>query len=259
MSFAFLPLYTGDYLRDTRHLTPTRHGIYLLLLMHCWDQKGPVPLDEQEAAGIANCRSADEIDALRYVLGRYFVKLEDGHYNKRMSEEVSRAENLSDLRSKAGQKSAKTRAKIRSATRVQHLLNKSSAQVGTPTPTLTPTTTPTPTPKTYTEVHEGEQRASRLPAGFPDEQALRWCEQKRPDLRAADVGEKFRDYWLGVPGQRGRKLDWLATWRNFVRNERGPITSGSGSRTAIQAERERNLDLALGRTPRKPNAEVIDV
>jgi hypothetical protein len=30
MSFAYLPLYTGDYIRDTRHLTPLRHGIYLL-------------------------------------------------------------------------------------------------------------------------------------------------------------------------------------------------------------------------------------
>src|SRR3974390_1559534 len=78
MSFAFLPMYTGDYLRDTRHLTPMRHGVYLLLLFHCWDQRGPLPHDEQECAGIANCRSADEIDALRYVLSRFFVKLDDG-------------------------------------------------------------------------------------------------------------------------------------------------------------------------------------
>lgn len=30
--------------------------------------------------------------------------------------------------------------------------------------------------------------------------------------------EKFRDYWLGVSGHRGRKRDWTATWRNWLRN-----------------------------------------
>jgi hypothetical protein len=28
---------------------------------------------------------------------------------------------------------------------------------------------------------------------------------------------EFRDYWIGVPGQRGTKLDWSATWRNRIR------------------------------------------
>ena len=29
---------------------------------------------------------------------------------------------------------------------------------------------------------------------------------------------KFRDYWKAVPGQKGIKLDWDATWRNWLRN-----------------------------------------
>ncbi len=28
---------------------------------------------------------------------------------------------------------------------------------------------------------------------------------------------EFVDYWIGVPGQRGVKLNWFATWRNRVR------------------------------------------
>ena len=28
---------------------------------------------------------------------------------------------------------------------------------------------------------------------------------------------KFCDYWSGCSGQKGVKLDWLATWRNWVR------------------------------------------
>jgi hypothetical protein len=48
------------------------------------------------------------------------------------------------------------------------------------------------------------------------------------ELGAADaviqgMWDEFADYWVGVPGQRGVKLDWLATWRNDVRRklERG--------------------------------------
>jgi uncharacterized protein YdaU (DUF1376 family) len=137
MSFAFLPLYTGDYLRDTRHLSPAKHGIYMLLLMHCWDQKGPVPLDEQEAAGIANCRSTDEVESLRYVLNRFFVKMADGWYNNRMAEEVAKAEQISHQNRAAGLKSAEKRRELRAlrrATGVQRALSERSTRVGTPTP-----------------------------------------------------------------------------------------------------------------------------
>jgi hypothetical protein len=35
--------------------------------------------------------------------------------------------------------------------------------------------------------------------------------------RAQRVWAEFVDYWIAVPGQRGTKLDWSATWRNWVR------------------------------------------
>jgi hypothetical protein len=39
--------------------------------------------------------------------------------------------------------------------------------------------------------------------------------------------EKFRDYWIAQPGQKGVKLDWDATWRNWCRNAKtGPVEVG---------------------------------
>jgi len=35
--------------------------------------------------------------------------------------------------------------------------------------------------------------------------------------RAATELEKFSDYWRAVPGAKGRKLDWSATYRNWIR------------------------------------------
>lgn len=36
--------------------------------------------------------------------------------------------------------------------------------------------------------------------------------------RVPPMWAEFVDYWIGVPGSRGVKLDWLATWRNRVRD-----------------------------------------
>lgn len=33
----------------------------------------------------------------------------------------------------------------------------------------------------------------------------------------ASARDAFIDYWASVPGQRGAKLDWSATWRNHIR------------------------------------------
>ncbi len=49
-----------------------------------------------------------------------------------------------------------------------------------------------------------------------------WAERERPDLDAANVADSFRDFWIAKPGKDGRKADWLATWRNWVRNQRSP-------------------------------------
>lgn len=64
------------------------------------------------------------------------------------------------------------------------------------------------------------QRGSRLPAyWFPSESEFQFCKTERPDLDPAKTADRFRDYWLAQPGAKGVKLDWTATWRNWVRNE----------------------------------------
>jgi phage replication O-like protein O len=56
---------------------------------------------------------------------------------------------------------------------------------------------------------------------LPDEWQT-YCAAKRPDLDPASVWENFRDYWIAKPGKDGRKADWAATWRRWVREQRGP-------------------------------------
>lgn len=53
------------------------------------------------------------------------------------------------------------------------------------------------------------------------EEWISWAVQTEgatPDL-AARWARKFEDYWKAANGTNARKLDWQATWRNWVRRE----------------------------------------
>lgn len=72
-------------------------------------------------------------------------------------------------------------------------------------------------------VDESSARGTRLdPDWRPDERDLAFAFDA--GLTADEIDRaiaEFRDYWCAVPGQRGRKLDWPATWRNRVRQIAG--------------------------------------
>lgn len=73
---------------------------------------------------------------------------------------------------------------------------------------------------------------SRLPLDWtlPTEWKV-WAEAARPDIDAGATADNFADYWHALPGAKGRKVDWLATWRTWVRNQRPPANAGSASRS----------------------------
>lgn len=63
-------------------------------------------------------------------------------------------------------------------------------------------------------------RATRIPEPFtvtPD--MVTWARENTPGLDHRAVTERFVDYWCAVAGKGGTKLDWTATWRNWLRRE----------------------------------------
>ena len=65
---------------------------------------------------------------------------------------------------------------------------------------------------------------SRLEDGWsPPADWIDWAVKERPEIDAKLEADKFRDFWHSKPGKDGRKADWKATWRNWIRNARVPI------------------------------------
>lgn len=102
--------------------------------------------------------------------------------------------------------------------------------------------------------------ASRLPAGWiPSLDDARFCETERPDLSIDATAARFRDYWVAQPGAKGRKTDWSATWRNWVRSEKTTQLARASPHQAKQANQQRLLDRINGKQNHDPDSRIIDI
>lgn len=93
-----------------------------------------------------------------------------------------------------------------------------------------PTPAPAPAPAPSSSSKESGARGSRLDPDWtpkPEVVAQMRSEQPTIDLKAEHA--KFVDYWLSKPGKDGRKVDWNATWRNWIRNARPSANGHTGS------------------------------
>lgn len=89
--------------------------------------------------------------------------------------------------------------------------------------------------KKKTSSSSSRQRGTRIPADFAvTPEMAAWGQENFPNLDGEAITAEFVDYWRGVPGAKGEKLDWIATWRNQVRRaaQRAGRTPASHSGTA---------------------------
>lgn len=84
MSSPFMPLWIGDYLKDTGHLCAAEHGAYLLLIMHYW-QTGSLPTEDRHLAMIARME-AKEWKKYKPTIAAFF---DDQWHHKRVNKELA--------------------------------------------------------------------------------------------------------------------------------------------------------------------------
>jgi len=201
----------GDFIKDTSFLTNEEIGIYLKLIWLYYDAEKPLPNNLFELGMKTGTRDNQEV--LEGLLGMFFVLDEQNKcwHHTRCDKELEHYKQQLTTASKAGKASALKRAMNKSPTSVEQALDERSTEVQ-------PTNNHEPITINHKPIKENK-RGSRLAQDlfFPKE----WCDfliEQRPELSAQKTFDQFKDYWIAQAGQKGVKLDWFATWRNWVRN-----------------------------------------
>jgi hypothetical protein len=94
-------------------------------------------------------------------------------------------------------------------------------------PTLNPqSTTLVPPPPAATR--ERAPRGTRIPDDFAvTAEMVTWARENAPNINGAYETQKFVDYWRGRTGKDATKLDWIGTWRNWIRKAQEDTQRGS--------------------------------
>jgi hypothetical protein len=82
-----------------------------------------------------------------------------------------------------------------------------------------------------------KRNGTRLPDDWrPTPELIAAARTERPDIDLRLETAKFRDHWHAKTGRDATKLDWDATYRNWIRNARSP--NGFGQRNEPVRHRE---------------------
>ena len=202
----YMPLYVADYLADTSHLSAIENGAYLLLIMNYWQRGAAIPCGDSQLARI--CRlSLKEWQSVKPELLVFFDEQDGIWIHHRIENELSKVREKSVKASNAGKASAQRKVNRRS-TDVQHTFNHTDTDTDTDTEL-----------KKVSGASRPDKRGCRLRVDFePDETCQRLFLEL--NLESSDWPKalsNFKDYWGGVPGAKGLKLDWQGTFRNSLR------------------------------------------
>lgn len=101
---------------------------------------------------------------------------------------------------------------------------------------ITETETETET-SSSTKKREPANRGSRLsPDWLPSAEDVAKVKAECPLVDAQAEHPAFVDYWIAVPGARGVKLNWGATWRNWMRRKQADAKKGGRAAPMAKAD-----------------------
>lgn len=253
---SWMPLYIGDYLKDTAHLSLEEHGAYLKLLMHYWT-RGSLPIQSNKRATIVGALLS-EWENISVTLEEFFEISEDGRWiNNRLEDEREAAfatyEKTREARSAAGKRSAEVKKK-RAADEARVTEEQSAPQEDNKAPTIVATNAqqngnqPQPQPQPHTsssisiapsseDASKTKKRSSprtRLPEDweFPDdrEDPKGWLataiKNGVPPEEVPRQAQKFKDHHHS---QGNRMANWKAAWSKWTGNYIDFNSKGNGN------------------------------
>ncbi len=105
----WMPIYWGDYSKDTGHLSAEHHGAYLMLIKHYWTHAAPLPADDAQLWRIACVNSLARWRKIRDVILAFFEERDGRLHHDRIEKELASAEGNAERRAEMARRAAEAR------------------------------------------------------------------------------------------------------------------------------------------------------
>jgi len=229
----WMPIFWGDYTRDTAHLSAAEHGAYLMLIGHYWTSGKPLPNDDDRLARIARM-TPREWKKTKPVLAEFFEITEQSWAHNRVERELSLARSRTERKAEAGRKGAERRwqsdpsanGKTDGNPNGTAMAQPSDSQRQTPWQTDAQSHSHSQPPKDKASSSGsksvGQRRLTQMPDDFtmPAEwrlvpQCQGWSDQKIDKVAAA-----FGEFYQNGRGANQKFRDWRRAWNNWCAKER---------------------------------------
>jgi uncharacterized protein YdaU (DUF1376 family) len=205
------------------------HGAYTLLIDACYDrERFPT---EDEAIDWCWARSDEEITAVRFVLGKFFDSDGGIYVQQRIADEVDSYKGMA-LKNK---EIAEKREEIRRTKRARPDTKREQSVNESPPNQEPRTTNQEPEVPPLSPQGAKQKRKTGLPDKFMVTPEMRsWASTDVPAVNLKTETENFCDYWRGAGGT---KVDWVATWRTWMRKaQKDSQTGGRGGYKSVNQQ-----------------------
>lgn len=228
----WMPLFIGDYLADTMHLTTTQHGAFLLLLLHAWRTGGYLPDNDATLAAITRT-SVEDWQNNRTVIVGLLEKHDSGLCYPPQVRELEKAAHRSNVGFSNGIKGGRPKnnpieTQPITQTKPNSKPKPNPNETSLPSPLPLPSHTPVPSPAPSEKERESGAAspplapaavAARKPEATPSSLETVVTYGKTIRLTTTEC-EKFYDHFTANGWRQGGRTpikDWQAALRNWKR------------------------------------------
>ena len=205
----------------TAGLTLEQEAALLRIVNAIGKHDAPVPNIDRVLAGMFRCSTRKARALIEALLEHGKIQIVDGKiHNERASSDMVHRQFVSGSASERGANGGRTRAEnaakalktnnrpqaIASSRIEENRIDKIDTNVST------------------------KKTGSRLPRDWvlPREFGEWAISDGWAEISVRTEADKFKDYWISKTGQGATKADWLATWRNWMRNSKAPKSLNGG-------------------------------
>lgn len=212
----WMPIYWGDYARDTGHLNNAGHGAYMMLIKHYWCSGEPLSDDDNELWRIACCDSKKHWLKLRPGIVRLFVQISGKLSHKRIDREIEHAETITNAKAEAGKRGAEARWQKDGS----RIAEPPVRQRQTDTPSPSPSHLPTEESSLRSDISREALNEGALFSSKPSTSKPNPAPGERGSGRKAQVPEDWRPDAGGMKFAADRSIDAKVEVPRFVDNHR---------------------------------------